>query len=607
MTISETKNIKKQLLRNNEYYNTQKIHDELYRMSKEGYIFKDLISEIIKENNILLAYRNIKNNDGSETAGINENTIEDIKIREISEWINYMQDRIKNFTPHPVRRVEIDKPDGGKRPLGIPTIEDRLLQQCIKQIIEPIAEAKFYHGSYGFRPDRSPENAIAKIMQLINLNKLHYAVDIDIKAFFDNVNHGKLIKQMWAMGIRDKELISIISKMLKAEIKDVGIPDKGTPQGGICSTLLSNIVLNELDWWVYSQWEGIKTKCCYKSNLHKNKVLKERSRLKEMYIVRYADDFKILCRDAKSAQKTFVAVSKWLKERLGLEINKAKSKVINLRKNHSSFLGFKMKVINKRNKKVVRSKITDKAKNKIEKEYRNQIEKIRKRPNTQEIMNLNSMILGWHNYYSIATLVNLDFSEINFLVRKRLLNRTRRIRSDTLYASKTYKRLYGEYNFKPVSIGKITIFPLAAVKFKIPKNIKNLSSRYTITGRYYIHKQLPKEYSEAIKYLLNNPLKGETLEINDNRISLYVGQKGLCHISKMHLKIDTMIIRHKCPKVNGGKDTYNNLILVNKEISNLIDEKENENINQYKERLNLDVKALEKLNKLRKLIGNPMI
>ena len=93
-----------------------------------------------------------------------------------------------------VRRVEIEKLGGGLRPLGIPTIYDRMVQQCIKQVLEPIAEAKFYHGSYGFRPDRSAENAIAKVMQLININKLHYAVDIDIKGFFDNINHGKLLK-----------------------------------------------------------------------------------------------------------------------------------------------------------------------------------------------------------------------------------------------------------------------------------------------------------------------------------------------------------------------------------------------------------------------------
>lgn len=330
---------------------------------------------ITENRNIALAYRNIKNNKGSKTPGVNGTTIKDIDNLELSEWINYIHERFEDFKPMAVRRVEIDKPCGGTRPLGIPTIEDRMIQQCIKQILEPIVEAKFYHGSYGFRPDRSAENAIAKVMQLININKLHYAIDIDIKGFFDNIDHGKLLKQMWTMGIRDKKLILIISRMLKAEIEGSGIPEKGTPQGGIISTLLSNITLNELDWWVYSQWEGMKTNKEYSNQQYKIRILKG-TNLKEMYIVRYADDFKILTNNHKSTQKIYIAVCKWLKERLKLDISKEKSKVINLRKNYSNFLGFKLKAIKKKEKKyTVKSNISDKAKRKIIDNYRKQIEK----------------------------------------------------------------------------------------------------------------------------------------------------------------------------------------------------------------------------------------
>lgn len=404
MTAGEEEILKKQQLRNNEYYNTQEIQDSLYNKSKEGYIFKDLISIIVDKRNKSLAYRNIKNNKGSNTPGVNGTTIKDIDQYEISEWTNYINRRFERFKPMAVRRVEIAKLGGGSRPLGIPSIEDRMIQQCIKQVLEPIVEAKFYHGSYGFRPDRSAENAIAKVMHLINKNKLHYAVDVDIKGFFDNINHGKLLKQMWTMGIRDKKLIVIISSMLKAEIKEVGIPDKGVPQG-VVSTLLANIVLNELDWWIYSQWEGMKTK----EYLHQRSKIEslKKGNLKEMYIVRYADDFKILTSNYKSAQKTFIAVERWLKERLKLDINKEKSKVINLRKNYSKFLGFKMKAKKKRRKYVVKSRISSKAKSKIIENCRNQIEKIKNKPRTYNINKLNSMILGWHNYYRIATHVSL--------------------------------------------------------------------------------------------------------------------------------------------------------------------------------------------------------
>ncbi len=505
----------------------------------------------------------------------------------------------------PVRRVEIEKLGGGLRPLGIPTIEDRMVQQCIKQVLEPIAEAKFYHGSYGFRPDRSAENAIAKVMHLININKLHYAIDIDIKGFFDNINHGKLLKQMWTMGIRDTKLIAIISKMLKAEIEDVGTPTKGVPQGGIISTLLSNIVLNELDWWIHNQWEGMKTKE-YSNQQNKIQALKQ-TYLKEMYIVRYADDFKILTNNYKSAQKIFIAVRKWLKERLKLDISAEKSMVINLRKNYSNFLGIKLKAVKKKKKHVVKSKISDKAKAKIIQNYRNQIEVIKNNPKIYNVEKLNSMILGWHNYYKIATHVNSDFSEINFLVRKRLFNRTRSIRSDCLYENKTYKRIYGNYNFIPISICKITIYPLAGVKFKIPRLMKMTASRYTIMGRYHIHKDLDDEFMDSIKFLINNPLKKESVQKNDNRISLFVAQGGLCNVSKENLDIADMEIRNIVPKEKGGTDKYHNLILVNRKISSFIDETDELKISEYKERINLNRKALNKINKLRKLVGNSMI
>lgn len=606
MTTGKEVILKKQQLRNNEYYDTQDIQDLLYIESKQGYKFRDLISKIVEHRNILLAYRNIKNNKGSETEGVNETTIEDIGKYKISEWIDYVQKRFEKFKPMPVRRVEIEKHGGGTRPLGIPTIEDRMIQQCIKQILEPIVEAKFYNDSYGFRPDRSAENAIAKVARLINVNKLHYAVDIDIKGFFDNIDHGKLLKQMWTMGIRDKKLISIISAMLKAEIEGIGIPDKGTPQGGIISTLLSNIVLNELDWWIVSQWEGVPTKS-YSSQANKIRALKK-TNLKEMYIVRYCDDFKILARDVKTAQKIFVAVSNWLKERLNLDINQEKSKIINLRRNHSEFLGFTLKAVKKKQGKfVMRSRISKKAKRKIIENYRNQIEKIRKYPKNYNIEKLNSMILGWHNYYRIATLANIDFREINFLVRKRLFNRTRSIRSDSLYKNETYKRLYGKYNFKPISICETTIYPLAGVTFKIPRILKNVASRYTDYGRNFIHEGLIKEFKEVIKFLIDNPLEGESLEKNDNRISLYVGQRGLCYVTKKYLSKNNMVLRNKLPKNKGGTDKYHNLILVNNEISNLIDEKDILKLNQYKERIMLDEKTVNKINTLRKLVGNPMI
>ena len=298
LTMTNVK--KKQKLRNNEYYNLQETFDSLYAKSKRNYIFTSLMDLITSQENIQLAYRNLKKNDGSYTAGVDGKNIEYLQKWEMNKLISHIQKKFNNYSPQPVRRVEIPKPNGKTRPLGIPTIMDRMIQQCILQVLEPICEAKFHKKSNGFRPNKSTENAIAQMETLIQLSNYHIVVDIDIKGFFDNVNHPKLLKQIWTLGIRDKKLISIISSMLKAEVRGIGIPEKGTPQGGILSPLLSNIVLNELDWWIASQWEFFPLEENKRKN--KNYYLKN-SKLKRCYIVRYADDFKIICKKKSDAEK----------------------------------------------------------------------------------------------------------------------------------------------------------------------------------------------------------------------------------------------------------------------------------------------------------------
>ncbi|PLS19439.1 group II intron reverse transcriptase/maturase [Bacillus sp. M6-12] len=598
-----TTNRKRQQLRNNEYYDFQETLDELYEMSKKGRKFTNLLSIITSKENVLLAYRNIKKNKGSKTRGTNRTTIVDIGKINPEELVLYVKKRLKNFKPHSVRRKMIEKDGGlGQRPLGIPTIEDRLIQQCIKQVLDPICEAKFYQHSYGFRANRSTHHALARTVNLINRG-FHYVVDIDIKGFFDNVNHAKLLKQMWNLGIRDKNLLCIISKLLKAEIEGEGKPTKGTPQGGVLSPLLSNIVLNELDWWVCSQWENMKTELQYHNQSNKYRAL-NKSDLKQMFIVRYADDFKILCKDYKSAQKAFVATKMWLKERLNLEVSPDKSKVVNLRKNYSNFLGFKLKATPKRSKYVIKSHITDKAQKKIKRVLRGKIKELQKSPSPEMAMKYNATVLGIQNYYQKATHVYLDMKQISYELSETLKKRTSRIKSKNGKLSKTYLKYYGKYKRKIIFIEGHPLFPISGVNTSKPINFTQEICMYTKTGRALVHDKLKSISPKTLRYLMEHPVKGQSTEFNDNRISLYVGQNGLCAITKRPLVKGNMEVHHKIPRKDGGSDEYSNLLFVLGDIHKLIHATKEETVKKILEILSLNEIEKKKVNKLRLLVGN---
>lgn len=579
----------------------QDIFDELYKKSSSNYKFGNLMENITCEYNILLAYRNIKNNKGSTTVGTDGTGIKRYENMDKKEFVKYIQSKFNNYFPKSVRRVEIPKPNGKTRPLGIPCMDDRIIQQCIKQILEPICEAKFYKHSYGFRPNRSAHHAIARCMNLIHRSELHYVVDIDIKGFFDNVNHSKLKKQMWNLGIQDKNLLSIIGKILKSEIQGIGIPTKGTPQGGIISPLLSNIVLNELDWWISSQWETFQT--TYKFNKDYNRYASiKKTNLKEIWLVRYADDFKIFCRDYKTAQKIFIATKQWIKERLNLEISSEKSKITNMRKNYTEFLGIKLKVRPKKNKHVCQSRMCNKALRNTINKLKKQIQIIRKNPNENEVSKLNSIILGSHQYYNVATNISLDFRHINFLVERTLYNRCKRWITNKPKFTKTYKKLYGSYNGKVVTLHKVTIFPIYGCKTKPPVAFNQDINNYTKQGRTLVHDKL-YGYNHLIEYLLRNS-NGYSVEYNDNRISLIIGQNGKCHITGEPLKIGRMECHHKKPKQLGGTDEYKNLVWMCINAHELIHATKQETISKYTNILKLDEKGIKRVNSLREQVGN---
>ena len=615
-------------LRHSEYYGMQEIFDDLYAKSKAGNTFTDLMDIILSRENILLAYRNIKTNAGSMTPGTDKLTIADIGCLSPDEVVSRVRKIVYGhkrwgYRPKPVRRKDIPKPNGKTRPLGIPCIWDRLIQQCIKQVLEPICEAKFSENSYGFRPNRSVENAIASLYRLMQRSNLHYVVEFDIKSFFDEVDHSKLIRQLWALGIRDTSLLAKIKCILKAPIRmpngEIIHPTKGTPQGGIISPLLANVVLNELDHWVESQWQESPVINNYKARYNKQGIQDKgyayetmrKTNLKEMHIIRYADDFRILCRTKTQAEKTRIAVTKWLHERLRLEVSPEKTRVINVKRRYSEFLGFKIKVHPKAGKYVVKSHVSDKQLKKSQKELTEQVKRIARPDNGtneySQIRMYNSKVLGKQLYYQIATYVNIDFHGLNRSVMTVLTNRLRAAKRGRLRktgrALTTFERQrYGKSSMLRYAAGTgEPIYPIGYVQHKKPMHKKRSINCYTKAGRQEIHSNLQVNVPLMLA-MMKQPLYGRSIEYADNRISLFSAQQGKCAVTGIEFQsLSEIHCHHKTPKSLGGNDKYENLVLVLEPIHKLIHAKDKMTVQKYLKFLNLNAEQMARVNALRKL------
>lgn len=608
-------------------YGLQEKLCKLYDDSKNGKCFKHLMKMIVSEENIVLAYRNICKNKGSFTAGVDGKIITDIQKYPIENVVQKIRNKLIQYQPKKVRRTYIDKGNGKQRPLGIPSIWDRLIQQCVLQVLEPICEAKFHERSNGFRPYRSAQNAVAQCYKMIQLQNLHYVVDVDIKGFFDNINHAKLIRQIWAMGIQDLKVIAIIRAMLKAKIlfNDIVIsPETGTPQGGILSPLLSNIVLNELDWWVAAQWETMPTRVNreYKKTDKKGNeiidrsqkwsMLREKSNLKEMYIVRYADDFKIFCRDYHTAKKTYSAITKWLKEQLSLDISPEKSGITNLEKNYMEFLGLKIRAVIKGSKYAVKSHVRDKAKETAKKKTAESVKRILNHNDQKSIdKNIslyNSLVSGLHNYYKMATHVSVDFAEIAYPINKMLSGANHNNRRCSVEKTGEIRSLYILEKYGKSKqmrwIGGRPLIPVAYVQHEYPKYKRREVNKYVLKDDYEY--QVPNSVNfEIIRYLMENAYKWESIEFADNMLSRYIAQKGNCAVTHKPLYLHNMECHHIKPR-KGGKaenNSYSNLIILCTEAHRLITATKEDTIMKYILQLRLNQKQLEKVNKLRKHAG----
>lgn len=328
----------------------------------------NLIESMVERGNMITAYERVKRNKGS--AGIDGMTTEELMLYLKKEWAGIRKELLEGeYKPQPVKRVEIPKPNGGVRQLGIPTVVDRLIQQAMYQVLEPIFESGFSELSYGFRKNRSTHDAIRKCKEYVGQGR-KYVVDMDIQKFFDKVNHDILLNEI-RKKVSDKKMLKLIKSYLKSGVMIGGnfeLSVEGTPQGGPVSPLLSNIMLDVLD-----------------------KELEKRGHT----FARYADDCNIYVKSKRAGLRVFESITNFLKKRLKLTVNEGKSSVdiVGRRK----FLGYTIQSgrnvrigVSKESVKRVRSKIKEIFRTK---QYL---------PLETLIMELNKTIIGWIEYFKLA-------------------------------------------------------------------------------------------------------------------------------------------------------------------------------------------------------------
>lgn len=359
--------------------------------------FHALYDRIFRPDILSQAWGEVRRNGGS--AGVDGVSIEDVEREGVEQFLGQISQDLKagTYRPRPVLRVYIPKPDGKQRPLGIPTVRDRIVQQACKLVIEPIFEANFQKSSYGFRPKRSAQQAVSEVK--MSLITGWWMVDADIQSYFDTIDH-RMLLSLLKRRISDRRVLKLIRQWLRAGVMEDGVQSAteiGSPQGGVISPLLANIYLHVLDMYWAERY----------SSLGK--------------LIRYADDFVIICRSKQDAE-TALQMVKQIMGILKLTLHPTKTRIVDMGRDGFDFLGFHFhkKRARKSGKLLPYIWPAPKAMKAIRSKIHFITERMRlSNPLSEVIKFLNRVIRGWRNYFRLGN-STLKFQQLDRYVRYRL-------------------------------------------------------------------------------------------------------------------------------------------------------------------------------------------
>jgi group II intron reverse transcriptase/maturase len=530
-------------------------------------------------NNVALALRQLSQSKGRMALGpdkTNFKTLEPYSIDELSEIV---KDRLLSKKMSYVRRTYIPKGNTGKkRPLGICSIWDKLVEKCIQLVVEPFCETKFVPSSFGFRPQVSTHNALAKVKN--QCETMPFVLSVDLKDYFGTLDPNIAYRELWHIGVKDQVILNYIFRFIKkgyfedsCKVED----PRGTPQGSILGPLISNVYLHRFDVWLRDQgdcWHDSTAAYLHDYANKRRNIL--RTTLKLGIHVRYADDILVLCKTREHAERFRYSVTRYLTQNMKLEINGEKTKIYDIAHEKMKYLGYDFLAVThncknpqQQGKYRINNTLPKAKEDEITEKCRILLKAIRKNPTYATVHDWNAYVVGLHNYYRGMNYFHDSFRQIGWRIMKlfyHTMNRNVKFTKEQSYKNGFQNGVYsswgkdGYYCYETYPIFEIWWANwdkklIAGYKCKVTRE-----NPYA----YGEKKHKPGVSIEDIGYLVetSKPIRNSRYAMF--RISKYSSTKGVSYLSGEHVPVDEYHCHHIIPQSKNGTNDFDNLCVLSK-------------------------------------------